>query len=202
MCHRPVRIGRLTDSCDALLLTGCGLELMTGPGKRGRVGGSQAGSRTLLPSPAPASLSALAPCRYTYYAFAAMRVRPNPIPAILLTTGQLLQMAVGVCIHAVCFYLYYVEGNVYKGVQVRQPRQLRAMPPVMSELTARSVSAGGADSLPWCGCQCGVSIENTWAGALMYMSYFILFLRLFYKKYILNEQVDMGIPKTKRRKAE
>jgi hypothetical protein len=143
MCHRPVRIGRLTDSCDALLLTGCGLELMTGPGKRGRVGGSQAGSRTLLPSPAPASLSALAPCRYTYYAFAAMRVRPNPIPAILLTTGQLLQMAVGVCIHAVCFYLYYVEGNVYKGVQVRQPRQLRAMPPVMSELTARSVSRRG-----------------------------------------------------------
>jgi hypothetical protein len=36
----------------------------------------------------------------------------------------------------------------------------------------------------------------------MYMRYFILFLRLFYKKYILNEQVDMGIPKTKRRKAE
>ena len=57
--------------------------------------------------------------RYTYYAFAAMRIRPNPIPAMLLTTAQLSQMALGVLIHAACFYLYYAEGNVYNGVQVR-----------------------------------------------------------------------------------
>ena len=94
---------------------------------------------------------------YAYYAFGAMRVRPNPIPAILLTSGQLAQMAVGVAIHGACFYLYYSKGNVYNGIQ------------------------------------CGVSIENAWAGVVMYLSYFGLFLKLFVDKYIRGKEVNLGI---------
>ena len=33
----------------------------------------------------------------------------------------------------------------------------------------------------------------------MYLSYFGLFLRLFYKKYVLREQVDMGVPHSRRK---
>lgn len=94
---------------------------------------------------------------YAYYAFAATRVRPNPIPAILLTSGQLAQMAVGVAIHGACFYLYYAKGNIYNGMQ------------------------------------CGVSIENAWAGVIMYLSYFVLFLKLFVDKYVRGKEVNLGI---------
>ena len=50
------------------------------------------------------------------------------------------------------------------------------------------------------GVQCGVSIENTWAGAIMYLSYFVLFLKLFVDKYVFGKSVDMGIPGGKKLK--
>jgi hypothetical protein len=40
----------------------------------------------------------------------------------------------------------------------------------------------------------GVSIENAWAGVIMYLSYFVLFLKLFVDKYVYGKQVNMGIP--------
>ena len=44
---------------------------------------------------------------YSYYTFSALRIK-SPIPAVAITAVQLMQMLIGVVVHAACFYLYYV----------------------------------------------------------------------------------------------